>query len=324
MTRLFQSIVISSLFLIAACGGGGGGGDDVSEPISDEPIAYTGLKTAAFINPSNAKVFVEGIFGSGLEGSVDDVIGVVTEESADEENLPANLILLQSLANASQHIDITSAAVLPGTIQTNTQTEPCESGSMTISVQVDDVTGAFTGTLTFDECLLSGVYTDGIIDATGTFDLALFEVTEITMNFSDLTQTYGAESYTYSGQVIMQYSGSTITQLCDYLVRDNNTGIVYMYSDCTNEMIDTGTEVRMSLSGRFYHPDYGYVDVNTDPDHPILMRYDEEWPYMGVVIALGEASSLMVNCEGMDSLTYTLSVDADGDGNYESVTIENW
>jgi hypothetical protein len=122
MTRLFQSIVISSLFLIAACGGGGGGGDDVSEPISDEPIAYTGLKTAAFINPSNAKVFVEGIFGSGLEGSVDDVIGVVTEESADEENLPANLILLQSLANASQHIDITSAAVLPGTIQTNTQT----------------------------------------------------------------------------------------------------------------------------------------------------------------------------------------------------------
>ena len=78
----------------------------------------------------------------------------------------------------------------------------------------------------------------------------------------------------------------------------------------------------MNISGRFYHPDYGYVDIETI--NTLRIYYTAIWPYTGVLVASGDNSSLMIDCEGNGPLTYTLSVDANGDGIYETVTIENW
>jgi hypothetical protein len=317
MTRLLKLILISSAFLLTACGGGGGGGEE-----TPEPITYTGLKTPALINTSNASVLVGGIMGSELESSLNNTIGVVTDEAESGTSLPASLIMLQTLANTARQIDITGAAVLPGTIQTNTETQLCDSGSITVSIAVDDVSGEFSGTMIYDACVISGVYMNGTIKVTGLFDPALLEITQMNMTFTDLTQSYGTESYTQSGSIAASFSGSTSVLVANYLVRDNHTLAVYMYANYRVESTDNITEALIRLSGRFFHPDYGYVDISTL--NTIHMNSTDDWPYLGIVLATGDNSSLMVDCEGDSILTYTLSVDADGDGNYESVTLENW
>jgi len=316
MTRLIQSILISSIFLITACGGGGGGDDTTS-------ITYTGLTTPAVITAGNAAVLAKGVFGTDIEAlGTTQVVGVATQESEEDSNSPANITLTQILADTVRQIDFTGAISLPGVVQTVTNTDPCDSGSVLISVTVDDVTGDFRGYMTFQDCVTMDVYVDGTVNFDGVIDISNPDNIQMTMVFSSLVQRYDSESYTYSGQIAMTATSTTLTEVINFNVKDNNTQKVYWYANYKIEIVDTLADMTMRITGRFYHPDYGYINVTT----PIIMRmnYTDDWPYTGTVVASGDNSSLMIDCEGDSILTYTLSVDADGDGIYETVTIENW
>jgi len=320
MSRLMQSILISSVLMIAACGGGGGGDDD--EPTFTS-IAYTGLTTPAVITADNAEVLAEGIFGPDIEAfGTTDIIGVATENSEEDSNSPANITLAQILADTVRQIDFTSATSLPGTVQSETRTLQCDSGTILVYISADDITGEFQGYMTFQDCVTADVYVDGTVNFDGVIDTNNLDNIQINMVFTKLVESYGSESYTYSGEIVMDMTSTTLTQHLDYYVKDNNTQKVYWYANYTIEIVDTLSDMTMRITGLFYHPDYGYINVTT-PDI-IRMNYTDDWPYMGTIIASGDNSSLMVDCEGDSILTYTLSVDADGDGIYETVTIENW
>jgi hypothetical protein len=316
MTRLIQSILISSIFLITACGGGGGGDDTTS-------IAYTGLTTPAVITAGNAEVLAKGVFGADIDAlGTTQVFGVATQESEEDSSSPANITLTQILANTVRQIDFTDAISLPGVVQTVTNTDQCDSGSVFTSITVDDVTGDFHGYMTFQDCVTMDVYLDGTVNFDGTIDTTNLDNIQMTMVFSSLVQRYGSESYTYSGQIAMTATSTTLTEVVNFYAKDNNTQKVYWYANYRIEIVDTLADMTMRITGRFYNPDYGYISVTT----PNIMRmnYTDDWPYTGIVVASGDNSSLMIDCEGDSILTYTLSVDADGDGIYETVTIENW
>lgn len=84
------------------------------------------------------------------------------------------------------------------------------------------------------------------------------------------------------------------------------------------------SHVAMTIHGRYYHPNHGYIDIRTSDINNILFEYYQYWPSSGIVTAAGDNSSFMIDCEGQDINTYTLAVDADGDGVYETATINNW
>jgi hypothetical protein len=316
MTRLLKLILISSAFLLTACGGGGGDGDDTTA------ITYTGLKTPAVITSNNAVTLAEGIVGPDIDAfGSSGIVGVVTEDG-ETLNSTSNLTLAQMFADVARQMDFSAAMTLPGVVQTQTDTLPCDSGSIYLSITVDDATGDFSGNMTFQDCVTENVYMDGTAYFTGTIDVSTLDNFQMTLTFSNLIERYDNESYTFSGQIEMTISASSVVEVIDYYVRDNNTLSVYWYATYTIEIVDNVSEALIRISGRFYHPDYGYVDISTI--NTLRMNYTEALPYTGILVASGDSSSLMLDCEGDSILTYTLSVDADGDGIYETATLENW
>jgi hypothetical protein len=178
----------------------------------------------------------------------------------------------------------------------------------------------------YTDCVSLDVTLSGSVSFNGVIDVNTLDSIQMTMTFTALTEEYGTESYTMNGSIFIAmsslsaYTGSEVTMVMDYTVRDNTTGIVEMLEDYRVVIKDLGTEARITISGKFYLPDYGYGVISTTD--PLLIRYTDDWPYYGQYVVDGNNSSLRVTC--INNLQYTLEVDEDGDGVYEIVTTENW
>jgi hypothetical protein len=69
----------------------------------------------------------------------------------------------------------------------------------------------------------------------------------------------------------------------------------------------------ISLSGRYYDPDFGYVDVSTTI--PFILDYDAEWPISGELLCSGAGSAAILTV--IDATSYIVDADRNGDGVYE-------
>jgi hypothetical protein len=319
-TYLLISLLSATLFLFA-CGGGGGGDGET------ESISYTGLKTQASITEENKEELAGGIFKAEFDMFDPSYITeAVAEKNTAEDGISENhTIFSQTLANAVKKLDIAGSSVLTDTASAKTITEPCDTGYVSVTGDDNNSLEDFSGYLVFKDCVIENVYLNGTLFFTGSFDIVSYDGMWIVWTTSDLTEVYGTgESYSYDGSVEMSVTLSTLTiQIkIDYLVRDNMSGLVYMFSNYSIDAVDLVTELALSISGRYFHPTYGYVDLNTLEAFKI--RELERWPYIGIASVEGYNSSLKIDCEGVSNDTFTLSLDADGDGIYETVTIENW
>jgi hypothetical protein len=137
------------------------------------------------------------------------------------------------------------------------------------------------------------------------------------------------------------------TTIIDLLFRDGIKNKTYKYSDYTlaSEEIITKSKVSYSstmtdVSGRFYHPDYGYVDVTTPSlldlismKNPlklldrIMSDPNVLYPTEGTLAISGAKNSAakieVFAGESFDTSGYTITADADGDGTFEIGPIEN-
>jgi len=324
MPRLRQLLLITLIagIFLAACGGGGGGGDSAT---SD----YTGLKTPAAITQANADELATEALSAGVEDFVADdiLLGVETATDVASTPLPHTIIFTQVLTEQVKKLNLDGSSFLPGVTQTETFTEACDGGgTVTITFTADDVTGNFSGSMRFTDCVFSDATLSGSISFSGVIDTIAQNSIQMTMTFTALTQEYGSESYTMNGRVEISISdlststGSQVTTVMNYTLRDNTTGTVVMLENYRVVATDLVTEVRITVSGKFYHPDYGYIVITTT--EPMLIRYENDWPYSGQYVIDGDNSSLRVTA--LNSTQYTLELDEDGDGIYETVTTETW
>lgn len=84
---------------------------------------------------------------------------------------------------------------------------------------------------------------------------------------------------------------------------------------------DSVTYVEVEVSGEYYDPDYGYVVISTDTT--LVINEGADWPSSGVLIITGENDAKARLTASVD--TYTIDVDADGNGSYEtSLGPFNW
>ena len=77
----------------------------------------------------------------------------------------------------------------------------------------------------------------------------------------------------------------------------------------------------MTITGRYYHPQNGYVDIATID--ALRINYSDQFPSSGQIIITG-ASGSKARQTAISNTQYSLEVDADGDDIYETVTTENW
>lgn len=322
MKRIYFPVsLIITLFLLFACGGGSGGGDDSEPPPLEEEINYTGLKSPAVITTGNADELAAGIFNTDTDVDT-SIVGVVIDENTTNVHVPLYSTLSRALTDAVKRFDFHS--VLSGAIVTQEETQQCDSGTVDMYIEIDDVTGGFDGYMSYNDCVRGDMYTDGTIDFVGRIDLNNTNNIQMTMTFTHLIESYGAESNTYKGKIFTMETLSTYNQVIDYLVRNNMTDSIFMYEDYRINLTDMYSHVAMTLNGRYYHPSHGYIDIITSDINNIIIEYYQYWPGSGIVTATGDNSSFKIDCEGQDINTYTLAVDADGDGDYEYANIKNW
>jgi len=306
--------VVIALTLVA-CGGGGGGGSG-----GDSSISYTGSKDPAVIDTTNAKTMAESSVGGSQTG-------VVFGVESDNQESQANLTIIgvsKILSSSVRNIEMNdSVVVLVGAIVNVSETDLLclDSGSLSFNLSVNDVTGEFSGTFNFNNCREVGTTISGSMNVSGMINPSIGDITQMTFSMNSVTVVSGSESLTMSGTISTSFSGSSFTMTMDVLFKDNASGSVVWFENLSISATDNISHLEMSISGRFYHPDYGYIDIVTN--QAFLINYSDLFPFFGIMTITG-ANGSSARLTVIDNTQYMLEVDEDGDSTYDPATTENW
>ena len=308
MKYLISLYIPIAVFVLSACGGGGGGG---GSPPGPQPVVYTGPTTPAVVTNANAGTLAEGVIGGSTTGTA---LGVVSEEEKNQQ--PTTLDVARILSSSVTQLDLSgSTSQLPGAIVSESGSESClDGGRFDFDLSVDDVTFELFGTMNFISCTEGDTTLNGDTQVSG----SLFG--DLHMTFVLLTVVSGGESYSMTGTVTTSV-GFGVTIVMNVNQRNNITGLVEKLENLTIYVTDNFTYVEMSIWGRYYHPDHGYVDIVTDI--PFQIDYDDDWPYLGQMTLTGAANS-KVRITAISNTQYSMEVDPDGDDLFDPPTVEDW
>ena len=313
--------VLAIMVLLSSCGGGGG--SSASSP-------YTGLTSAAVITDNNADEIALAAFQGGDLGANAMVLLAPVEGDAVRQPAarPTALILVQAVSKAAM-IAVRPPAATEGPSPRAPFTESDVipdglGGEARYTISGDNVTGVFTGTFEFvDFHGDGGGVIVGNVSVSGTVTQ---DSIRILFNFQSVRVQDGTEDVTAVGTVDLTASmvqiAETGTANLNLFFTDNITlKTVWMSNVVVGTTAGTGTS-DVTLSGRIYLHDYGYVDVAT----PIPFHYldGSSFPSGGrMTVTGGDDHGVRLT---VDSQTqYTLGVELDGDTLYDELTVTlNW
>jgi hypothetical protein len=321
---------LSLVALITACGGGGGGGSS--------GLSYSGAITPASLTTTNSATLLSDAYAEGSTAANIDRIGSVaslTNSTHDAPRRPRSLALSEALVTfirlsaTGNTLNAPSAAAAVTTIPTNTVDGGC-GGAATINGSYDDVSGAISVTTTFNSYCQHGTTLNGAISASGNAVISsssIVSISNLSISVSNLTADMaGGDFFTASGTLsIVPQSGytsiathSVIT--INMLFKDNITAKVYKLANYDISQTVTLGYNDVVITGRYYDPDAGYIDLSTPTT--IRAAMTDLWPSSGKLKGTGNGSSATLTA--LDNTTYQLDVDTDNNGTPESTTTGLW
>lgn len=292
------SCVVFAL-LLAACGGGGGGNAPAS-------ISYSGATNQAVVNTGNARALSLSAFQGGQTGSTLGIAGFVTGDGSTAVN-DARLQAIGSLLAGAVGRIVPSAATgsaAPAGASAQVTIPGPYGGSMTYAISYNEISGAFSGTITFNayKGAPNGAAVSGSVGFSGTFDPISQTFTQLTISFSSLVVTEGAGTFAVSGSVSVSTSGGTETTSMSLVLQASTNGKTYWVKDYTYTLSGGS----LTISGTYYDPDYGYVTVTTQT--PLQVTSSDAWPTAGVLIFTG-ANGTKARLTFTSATSYTVEVD---------------
>jgi hypothetical protein len=297
-------------------GGGGGGGGG---------ITYTGITSQATIDDTNAVDLSVGPYQGCDTGMAFGTFGAVQTAEHNQIGASRVLKLAQTSAEAILQVDVNAppGVVVSGAVVTESDTIPGDcGGNASYTIEVDDVTGEFSGTMNFNDYSSEGITLSGRTSFSGKFDVDTENFLRISLSLHTVSVTLDSDSFTTSGSISFNFQASPSTATIDIRIRDNSTGKVYWANDYTITIVEESGYVEVEMSGRYYDPDYGYVDFHTDT--PFRIDDGDEWPSAGVLTVEGEGGT-KAQLTALSSTTYRVDADTDGDGTYDwDSDVRNW
>ena len=260
-------------FGLAACGGGGG----------DTPstVTYTGLETQAEITETNSEPLATGAAGSKSKQEAAAIFygaSAGLEQGGEGGSVPNRLDDL--LKGVVAKIDFQQAGSLQFVAVT-------QGGRLT-----DDGCGGYADysgsdngsrvdvSLSLHNFCVYDLVTSGYVFLNGRMRSVVtyandpsdpYNWSSLLIDIGYLEVRYSGQTYKFSGNILMDFAAGTVTFTHSYF----DGGKVYRIQ---NFSYDEATE---ALSGRFYHPDYGYVDFDG------IVRYDADGlPTMGSTVTI--------------------------------------
>ena len=321
-------VIALGLMTIVGTGGGGGGGDG-----SPSGISYTGLTTEATIDENNAEDLSTGAYQGGQTGAALGSVGAVIQGGeSGPVGRPRTLKVSQVLEDALHKVDMTSRSggTFVGAIYTESDTIYGDyGGSASYTINVNDQTGEFSGSITFNSYSDDGVTTiiSGAASFSGQVDLYTEELLEFSFSFDNLTGTSGSDSFTLDGDISFDNTVSPATMTMTMLLQDNSTGKVYKVKDYIMTLTEEVNYVDVEVSGTYFDPDYGYVSISTTT--PLRIYDGDDYPSDGVIVVTGNTGiaggSTMARLTALSSTTYQVEADTNGDGTYDwDSGVKNW
>jgi hypothetical protein len=199
-------------------------------------------------------------------------------------------------------------------------------GEARYTISGDDQTGVFTGTFEF-----VGFHGDGGGTVGGTVSVsgtATQNSMHILFDFQSVhvVDEIGGSDVTAAGTVdltaSMDPAADTSTAVLNLFFTDSFTGKAVWLSDYHLTTVVGAGYSDVTLSGRIYLHDYGYVDIET----PAPFRYPDgaTFPSGGQMTVTGQANR-GVRLTAFSQTQCTLDADLDGDGLYDELTVTvNW
>jgi len=307
-------------FSLMACGGGGGSSPSASP--------YTGITTAAVITSTNANNIARSSYQGGDTSTA--FVGPLSASTSETQNVstaspPKVLSIVQVLKEISGKAcsqRFTSGRVAPRAVVSESGTlNDGYGGSVSYSLSVNDQTGAFTGSFTASNYHGDGGGTiSGAMTVSGTYNIPSDVFDNINFTLSSVTVTDASSSVTVSGSVVLLNGNPTTGTVTLYLT-DNVTGKTDWIENFTINVTEGLGYADATLSGKFYLHDYGFVVISTST--PFRFLAGNTYPSSGTMIVTG-ASNGRVKLTVVNSTSYTVGVDANGDGTYETSSSHTW
>lgn len=302
------ALLLSAVMFFSGCTGSDSGGGSTSK---------------ARITSNNASDITESAFQANtsmVTGS--SAVAGELGRSSDEKNLPAGKNLIADLD--FQILDFINESGILSSAQTRSR------------FQVDDFygtkNGLYGGTATYtlsrqgqtfraiitfnDYSSYPEEYLDGSLTLNGKAnpaDDSLSGNAEITFNSLRIVYSNHFDC-TVSGTMTMQTQGSGMIFTSSATIRDELRNKTSKVENYVVEMKTENPYIYYDISGAFSHSTYGEVEISTS--RTFIQKLFEDHPSEGILIVEGAAGT-MSRLTVIDSETYIIEADLNGDGAFE-------
>lgn len=296
-------LTLAGISLLAGCGGGSGDGATTASV----PAAYTGSTSQATISTANAKTLSANAYAGSQLSSAVSVGKIAAEQSGRSALLQQTAGILENsiatIVGANKSSTKAAAAAVQNTVYGY-------SGSISYSMNLDQTSGTFNGTLTFSQykSTSDSASLSGTMDFSGVYSRTANAFTSMTMSNIRLTGTDAGESYTLSGSMTSGTSGTTKTVTMSIVLSDNLSSRTYWMKDFTFTL--TGNS--LTITGTYYDHVHGYVGISTITPLAVL-NIDAE-PTAGQLLFTGSngTKARLTFASGIP----TIEADTSGTGTY--------
>ena len=332
MKRLSAQIVgaVLSVLMMANCGESKSGGGS----------PYKGISTPAVITLQNARTLSE----AAIQGWVfipPPLRPVNSNNSAPNKaitvfipkNIPESIyktIKNNFIAKLSKPQSLAPATRAPVTTSESFN-DSYGIGSMWISQTFDNVTGNFSGSVTFNNyhpLPNPNDYLNGTLYVSGTFDINNTEIQSFSISSKSISGVLNGVSislisFSCSANIVSYYPIFSGDLSFSFYLQNDNTGKVLWYNNyAIHASKVSSTVIELNITGTFYHPDYGYITLTTPyNDIEFYSNYGE--PKSGIILATG-ANNTNIKTTFISNTTYRIEVCDDGDGLYEYINEYPW
>ncbi len=316
------AVVLISAVAITACGGGGSG------DIAGTGISYTGKTTPAAITLSNGETLATESLSGGKLGTT--ISASLKNEAPSHSSGSRMLSIYKALDASVERLDPTTAGrgnalsaaqinvkdSVPGTCAT-------DPGDFSYDITVNDVTGDFSGSISFNAYCNLGETMNGTTSFSGKYNQTTKDFDNFNITFTELQDTTPQDSNTLSGTLIIDNTKSPIQITMNLLDRDNLTSEVFKAENfiITDAIASNGSYEDVTMQGRFYIPTEGYVDLSTP--QPLRILTVDDWPSSGKLKITGD-NNASATLTALNSTSYQVDIDTDGDGVTDSSSTGSW
>lgn len=305
-------------WMLAGCGGSSTGS---SSGHATSALQYSGPTTPAAIDASNAKALVNEVYSQTSQPDPLSVNRTTRADGVKAVTMPITLRIAKALATAVRKagpvqlsLESSDGATLSGPILGS-----C-GGSADYKMRADAQNDDFSGSFVFDRLCENGTILNGAASFSGKLDFDQLEIVSLSYTFQGLSSTTDGHTLHLDGTISFDWADPVQTLLMNLLLQDSNDMKVFRVKDFNIET-ESGRDESIQMSGTFYHPDYGAIEVATAS--PLLISVGDTepytgYPYTGTLTITGGASAgggvTKAVLEVLSSQTYQVSADCDGDG----------